>query len=100
MRRKDGSMTERDSIRPDAEVPLDPMGVAGSMDLARINRQSEPILDEMAVDVTLADRSTPPSGLTSGAMIFPDEPQEVHEQVGVSPGNADAESDDWEHLGG
>lgn len=93
-------MSERDSTRPDEEVPLDPLGLVGSADLARINRQTEPILDEMAVDVTLADRSTPPSGLTSGAMIFPDEPQEVHEQAGVSPGNADAESDDWDHLGG
>ncbi|MNK42852.1 hypothetical protein D3C87_615440 [compost metagenome] len=93
-------MRERDSTRPDEEVPLDPMGLVGTEDLARINRQTEPILDEMAVDVTVADRSTPPSGLTSGPMIFPDEPQRAHEQAGVSPGNADAESDDWDHLGG
>lgn len=93
-------MAEPRSLRPDDEVPLDPLGILGSEDLARINRATEPILDEMAVDVTLADRSTPPSGLTSGAMIFPEEKLEPHEQIGVSPGNADAESDDWDHLGG
>ena len=93
-------MADENPTRADRQVPLDPMGIKGSEDLARINRQTEPILDEMAVDVTVADRSTPPSGLTSGAMIFPEDPVHVHEQIGVSPGNADAESDDWDHLGG
>lgn len=93
-------MADPNATRPDQEVPLDPMGLVGSEDLARINRETAPILDEMAVDVTLANRSTPPSGMTSGGMIFPDEVQPCHEQAGVSPGNADAESDDWDHLGG
>lgn len=79
---------------------LDPMGFAGSADLARINRATGPILDEMRVDVSLEARSTLPSGMTSGAMIFPEDRQVAHEQVGVSPGNADAESEDWDHLGG
>lgn len=79
---------------------LDPMGFAGSADLAQINRASGPILDEMRVDVTLDARSTLPSGMTSGSMIFPEDHPVAHEQVGVSPGNADAESADWDHLGG
>jgi hypothetical protein len=93
-------MADPKSIRPDEGVPLDPLGLVGSEDLARINRATEPILDEGNIDVTMADRSTPPSGLTSGAMIFPGEIPPAHEQAGVSPGNADAESDDWDHLGG
>lgn len=91
---------EASAHEPDPEVPLDPLGIVGSTDLARINRQDRPILDEMSVDVTLAERSTPPSPLTSGGMIFPEDPVTPHEQAGVSPGNADAESDDWDHLGG
>lgn len=46
-------------------------------------------------------RTTPPSSVTSSESIFPEEgTPPKHRQSGVSPGNADAENPDWDHLGG
>lgn len=45
-------------------------------------------------------RDTPPSGEVSRLPISEGEACAPHRQPGVSPGNAEAEDPDWDHLGG
>ncbi|MNY12437.1 hypothetical protein D3C86_1455180 [compost metagenome] len=45
-------------------------------------------------------RDTPPSGEVSRAPLSEGEARAPHRQPGVSPGNAEAEDPDWDHLGG
>lgn len=61
-------------------------------------RDVSPEAGEQGVPAELRD--TPPSGQVSASPIDASETRPQHRQAGVSPGNAEAEDPDWDHLGG
>lgn len=58
-----------------------------------------PKLEPPPADVSVPDeaRETLPSGLDSRGPLFEGEHPQPHLQAGVSPGNAEAEDEDWDH---
>jgi hypothetical protein len=61
-------------------------------------RDVSPDASEEGVPAELRD--TPPSGEVSQPPLDEGQPFPSHHQPGVSPGNAEAEDPDWDHLGG
>lgn len=78
--------------------PLQAQTTAPAINALAWMRGISPEDSEAGVPAELRD--TPPSGEVSRLPILDGEACPPHHQPGVSPGNAEAEDPDWDHLGG
>jgi hypothetical protein len=87
-------MAEPDTTRPDAAPASPPTGESAVGSLAWMRDVAPPPAEEGAPAPL---RVTPPSEDTS-IDLRPDlSPSRPYHQAGVSPGNAEADEEDWEH---